>query len=257
MSEEKFAQEFLGEFISNKGTLINSSFLEKIRPIEPIYKHNDLEIFKEISGKRLGIAVDVGSGVGQDFSVIQVFDLDTLVQVAQYRNNKLTLSEFTIELLAVLTYLKKEKEAKEIYYTVESNSISQGVLTLLENSKNPILRDQTIEFISDSKKRDGMLTTSKTKYRGAVKFKDLLESGRMTVYSKKVLSELRFFVKTGVGFAAESGMKDDLVMAIIVLTNMLSVIADYDPAVYEKISKTGGLEIELEDEEEMPLPFIC
>src|SRR4030065_498140 len=249
MSEEKLSQEYECAFISTSGTLINSSFLESLQTIEPILKRYDIEIFNSIENKRLGISVDVGTGVGQDYSVVQIFDLDTFEQLGQYRNNSMSLTDFTKHLLKILTYLKKEAKAKEIYYTVESNSIGQGVLTLIENSKNSILKE--VEFVNDSSVRSGMLTTSKTKMKGALKFKDLLESGRMKIHSRKLLSELRFFIKSGATFKATPGMHDDLVMGCIVLVNMLVNIGNYDADIYDKIINTG-VELEIEGNEEEP-----
>jgi hypothetical protein len=258
MSEDKYNQEFGCAFISNKGTLIKSSILETMRFREPIRIVDDIHIFTDIAGKRIGLAVDVGTGVGQDYSVIQVFDLDTLEQVAEYRNNHLPITEFTKKILSTLKFLLDDEDAAEIYYTVENNSIGQGVVRLLENSNNPIL--ERVEMVNESRKQLGMMTTIKTKMKGALKFKDLVESKKLKIYSRRLISELKFFVQSGSTFKAETGMTDDLVMGSIIFVNMLHELASYDETIYDVMTTVDGddLAIDLEDGEDSgPMPFVC
>ena len=254
MSQDEYDQEYGCMFISTSGTLIHSRFLEALRPKEPIKTHDSIDLFNHIKGKRLAIAVDVGTGVGSDYSVVQIFDMDTLEQLGEYRNNQLTTSEFTKKLIKILEYLDKEG-ATEIYYSVEANSIGQGVINLLNIASSPVLKKAELIIERKLRKHGGMLTTTKSKMKGCMKFKDLVEKDQMTIHSKNLLSELKFFVKSGASFKAEIGMTDDLVMGCVILTNMLAEIALYDEVVYDTINSIKEFDLEGSEDDD-PMPFI-
>jgi len=59
------------------------------------------------------------------------------------------------------------------------------------------------------------------------KFKILIESGRMKVYSKPLITELKTFVAAGSSYAAKPGETDDLVMAGLLATRMLMLLQSY------------------------------
>lgn len=252
MTPTKYAQEYEMAFLSDKGTLIQSEILEAVRPVEPIKVHEGIKVYKEIENRRLGVTVDVGEGIGQDYSVIQVFDIDKLEQIAQYRDNTSGLTELAKKIIKTLEYLEAEG-AKEIFYTVEANPIGKGVIVLLENADNPIL--ERCEFVSEyGKKHRGILTTNKNKLEGCGKLKDLFECGKLKIYSRELLSELKFFVKSGGSFKAETGMTDDIVMSVVIMMNMLSELAYQDDDIHDNIN-TFTFDPEDEDEGE-PMPFV-
>lgn len=239
-------------FVSNKGTLIQSEILESLRPREPISEVFGMSLFNGIRGKRIGLSVDVGTGTGQDYSVIQLFDLDTFEHIGEFSNNTMNLTTFTKQIIKILEYVDKQG-AKEIFYTVEANSIGQGVVQLLHNSEMPVLKKA--EFISGSGKQLGIMTTTKSKMKGCTKFKDLIEGEGMKIHSKNLISELKFFVKTGVSFAAESGKNDDLVMGCVLFCLMVEEIGKYDADVYDKLNDSSIVGL-LSDDEDDPLPFV-
>ena len=249
MTETQYSQEFECKFLSDSGTLIYSPILEALRPSEPISEYNGMKIYRPLENKRLGLSVDVGTGTGQDFSVFQVFDLDRLEQVAEFRNNQLNITDLTKRLISVLKYLNDL--AQEVTFTVEANSIGQGVTQLIRNADNRIFSE--IEMISTGK-HDGILTTTKSKMKGCTKFKDLIESDRMKIHSKELISELKFFVKSGVSFKAERGKTDDLVMGCVLMCLMLDEISLYDAHVYDVLHSVNIIG-DMEEEDGNPLPF--
>jgi hypothetical protein len=70
----------------------------------------------------------------------------------------------------------------------------------------------------------------------------------MTLCSKPLLSELKTYVASGVGFKAKSGEHDDLVSSTLLVVRMAEVLADWDPQVYDKMT-------EKITEESMPMPI--
>ena len=252
MSLEKYKQEFLCEFISTKGTLIFSTILESLRPSEPISEYFGLNLYQDIKDRNLAIGVDVGTGIGQDFSVIQIFDMETFEQIGEFRDNKMSITDFTKHLLKLFKYLK-DNGVKQIYYTIESNSIGQGVINLINNSTNKILNE--VDMISD-KKGHGILMTPKSKMKGCALFKDLVESGRMKLHSRNLISELKFFVKHRTSFAAETGKNDDLVMGCILVTLLYNQLSNYEEVVYETLNTIDDIGDKSDEEYSKPLPII-
>jgi hypothetical protein len=63
-----------------------------------------------------------------------------------------------------------------------------------------------------------------------------------------LISELKTFVATGVGFNAKTGEHDDLVSAMLLIIRMADILADWDPKIYEKM--TDKL-----TEDQLPMPI--
>jgi hypothetical protein len=247
MSKEKYAQEYECAFLSDSGTLINSSILENLQTIEPKRTFRDeFKIFVDsFKGRTLAMACDVSEGISKDNHAIQVIDLTTFEQVAEFANNTLSQTLYFKEILHIIRFFYEEG-IEELYYTVEANSIGQGIIRLIENSEDPYLQKAIMIHDLSSNgtpARIGMLTTSKAKMTGCIQLKDLIESYRLKIHSEKLLTELKFFIKTGSGFAAEKGAKDDRVLPMIILMNMLPQLANYEEHVDEVIN-----ELEVEDE---------
>jgi len=95
-SEELFNQEYGNQFLASSRLLLPGTLLEFLRRISKkyVYKdheafYGDPEIFKDMTwhpdfepsfiskGQKFVIAVDIGDGVGKDYSVINVFRLET------------------------------------------------------------------------------------------------------------------------------------------------------------------------------------
>jgi hypothetical protein len=70
----------------------------------------------------------------------------------------------------------------------------------------------------------------------------------MTIKSKPLISELKTFVATGIGFNAKTGEHDDLVSSTLLAIRMAAVLADWDPKIYEKMA-------EKITEDQMPMPI--
>jgi hypothetical protein len=63
-----------------------------------------------------------------------------------------------------------------------------------------------------------------------------------------LISELKTFVATGLGFKAKSGEHDDLVSSTLLIIRMADVLADWDPQIYDKMTEKVS-------EESMPMPI--
>jgi hypothetical protein len=76
----------------------------------------------------------------------------------------------------------------------------------------------------------------------------MIETRAMTINSKPLISELKTYVATGLGFKAKSGEHDDLVSAVLLIIRMAKILADWDPKIYEKMTDSMT-------EDEMPMPI--
>jgi hypothetical protein len=98
--------------------------------------------------------------------------------------------------------------------------------------------------------RKGFNTTHGSKIAACARLKHLVETGKMEIYSRSLITELKAFIATGFSFKAKNGDHDDLVSAVLLLVRMSQLIADWDPRVFETL---GGAHSE--DDFEAPLPI--
>jgi hypothetical protein len=146
------------------------------------------------------------------------------------------------------------KDEKSIYYSVENNTIGEAALISIadygeQNIPGYFLSDNSVTGTSGRKFRKGFNTTNKAKLTACNKFKILVESGRMKIRSKSLISELKTFVALGTSYAAKPGETDDLVMATLLVTRMLMMLQTFH----------SDLDSHLKDHSDMivePLPFI-
>ena len=76
----------------------------------------------------------------------------------------------------------------------------------------------------------------------------MIENHKMTIHSKPLISELKTYIASGLGFKAKSGEHDDLVSSTLLIMRMADVLADWDPQIYEKMT-------EKITDEAMPMPI--
>jgi hypothetical protein len=76
----------------------------------------------------------------------------------------------------------------------------------------------------------------------------MIENHKMTIHSKPLISELKTYIASGLGFKAKSGEHDDLVSSTLLIMRMADVLADWDPQIYDKMT-------EKITDESMPMPI--
>jgi hypothetical protein len=201
------------------------------------------------------VALDPSLGTGGDPSAIQVFEADTTEQVAEWRHNKTDVPT-QVKILAdiVKEIHSVTKDSKSVYYSVENNTLGEAALISIneygeENIPGYFLSDNSVQGSSGRRIRKGFTTTNKSKISACSKLKILIESGRMKIYSKPLLSELKNFVANGSSYAAKPGETDDLVMASLLVTRMLMLLQTYHSDLDSHIRDHSDNMIE-------PMPFI-
>jgi len=255
IGDERFRREHLCEFIINDETLINATKLFDLEGVEPLFKHGQVRWYKKPEpGKMYCIALDPSLGTGGDPAAIQVFEAGSITQVAEWRHNKSTIPQQIRIMHEIITYINDEiDDPQSIYYTLENNTIGEASLISLEEFGEEQFPGM---MLSETKKagvgrrfRKGFTTTNKSKLTACAKMKTLIETGKLTVNSSALVSELKGFVAHGTSYAAKPGGTDDLVMSTVLIIRMLQTLQNYHPELSNNIKDYNDSVIE-------PMPFI-
>jgi hypothetical protein len=257
IGEERFRREFDCEFLIYDETLINSVRLAELEGKEPIMNMGQTRWYKDIDPRATYlISLDPSLGTGGDNGAIEVFELPSMTQVAEWYHNLTPVQTQVKHLRDICKYIEERGREKgstpQIYYSVENNTIGESALVCIQNIgedqfpglflSEPIRKGHVRRF------RKGFNTTHKQKISCCSQFKYMLETKKMTISSKPLISELKTYVASGLGFKAKSGEHDDLVAAVLLIIRMAKILADWDPKIYEKM--TDKL-----TEDDMPMPI--
>jgi hypothetical protein len=246
LGKRRWLQEFECQFLSSDITLIDSFILNQIEnemdkefgeepPIA--FTIGDLEFFKKIN-KSLAyiVSVDVASGNGNDYSVIEVTEFPTLEQVLEFRSNNTNEKFLYSRLKNILLFL--QQNSSEVYFSVENNGLGASILALYEYDEKP---PETAMLISDSNSKRLGISMSETTKRGAcMKLKHMIENRTYKFYSKVLLREFKGYTRQGSTYKAETGSTDDCIAALLILMRILQELADHNPYAYDQIYNVQG-----------------
>jgi hypothetical protein len=254
LGEDRFRREMDCEFIINDETLIAPAKLIELTGHEPIYRIGQVRWYQQPrAGRIYVVALDPSLGTGGDPAAIQVFEANNTEQIAEWRHNKTTIPEQVRILADICKHINETvQDPQSIYYSIENNTIGEAALISIAE-----YGEERIEgyFLSEPHSgngrrfRKGFNTTMKPKLAGCNKLKTLIESNRMKIRSSALISELKTFVASGVGFAAKIGETDDLVMAAILAVRMMQLLQTYHVEMDNQMRDHGDSIIE-------PMPFI-
>lgn len=225
IGEDRFRQEFEGEFIGSSNTLISPNILRRLVFVNPKYElyNHSLKVYQESHPDRTYfITVDTSRGVGIDASAFVVFDLTSSPYeiVATYNDN----------LIDPLVYPDIIKEVATAYNNcpilVEINDIGQQIADILHND----LEYDNIVFTSvkgragqqinggfSTNIQKGVRTTAQVKRIGCGNARTLIEQDQIILNDFNLIRQLSTFVMKKKSFEAEEGCHDDLVMCVVLL----------------------------------------
>jgi intein/homing endonuclease len=245
------------EFLIYDETLINAVKLADLKGDEPKMTMGQTRWYKDIDPRcTYLISLDPSLGTGGDYAAIQVFELPSMEQIAEWRHNLTPVQGQVKNLREICTYIQNRSKEKggsaQIYYSVENNTVGESALICISNIgeenfpglflSEPIRKGHVRKF------RKGFNTTHKTKIAVCSQFKHMIETQKMKIHSKPLISELKNYVAHGVGYGAKRGESDDLVSATLLILRMSSILADWDPKIYEKMTDKIT-------EDQMPMPI--
>jgi hypothetical protein len=254
LGTDRFRREHDCEFIINDETLIAPAKLIDLQGREPEYKTGEVRWYKRPQRDRIYcVGLDPSLGTGGDPSAIQVFEANSTEQVAEWRHNRTDIPTQVRILSNIIQHIYDiTQDDKNIYYTVENNSIGEAALISIAEYGEENIRGYFLSEPGGSsgrRFRKGFNTTHKPKLAACAKLKHLVESNRMRVNSRSLVSEFKTFVASGTSYAAKPGETDDLVMATLLVVRMLQILQSYH----------SDLDTHMRDHTETliePLPFV-
>jgi hypothetical protein len=251
---DRFRREMNCEFVIDDETLIAPSKLLDLEGHEPVRKTGQVRWYREPDPNQIYVvALDPSLGTGGDNAAIQVFEAGTTEQIAEWRHNTTDIPSQIRILRDIISELYSfTRNDKAIYYTVENNTVGEAALiSIAEYGENNIrgyfLSDRSV--IGERRSRKGFNTTNRNKIVACNKLKLLIESGRMKIHSRSLVSELKTFVAHGTSFAAKPGETDDLVMATVLTVRMMIMLQEYHAELDTHLRDHADTIIE-------PMPFI-
>lgn len=259
----KFAQEFECRFVTDEETLIDPMRLSRMKHSDPAFYTNTARWFHTpLPNRTYMVALDPSMGTGGDYAAIQVFMLPEMVQVAEWQHNRTDPRNQVRILMQLLLFLDAElrdnpeqQGEPEIYWTVENNSLGEAILVIIEDTGE----ERFPGFFVSEKKRKGQVrrfrkgfnTDNRKKLSACARLKSLIESDRMHIRSRQLITELKHFVHKEASFSAKPGTHDDLVSATLLVVRMLDVVLAWGSEVQDLREFIG--DDELYESEGMPV----
>ena len=246
------------EFITFEETLIAPIKLSQLTSIQPIKKTGQVRWYAPLHREcTYVVGLDPSMGTGGDNAAIQVLELPSLIQVAEWSSNKAPIEEQVRTLKKILSDIRDECNP-EIYWSVESNTLGEAALVVIrdtgeENFAGTMLHDPKNRLQGRTGRRAGFVTTNKSKLECCAKLKFLIESTKMKLNSKGIMSELKVFVSRGNTFEARIGQTDDLIMAMILVVRMLDYISTWDDKSQAAINSNVSEGYESSQDSPMPI----
>lgn len=232
-SEEAWLQEFELVFLNTGDSAISDAlFVEMEKAAKPpkhVLDGGAYKIWEEPQDGRIYVAgVDIAEGVGDNASVIQIFDITDLgavTQVAEYWTNTLSPSMFIAPLHQVL-----EHWGKPLALIERNNCGSQVIDGLYERYEYPYIVDWGIEKYNNVRKKSytrmGVISHTNVKYAAVSNMRYWVNDIKaVKINSKELVLELKNFVRQPNGtWAAKTGKLDDRVMSMAWALNMLDTL---------------------------------
>jgi G:T-mismatch repair DNA endonuclease (very short patch repair protein) len=234
------------KFLTSEHTLIDLDMLDHAEKMlaGPAISVKSLydQIFWKVPNKMATyiVGVDPSQGVGNDFSVIQVYDFPSMEQVAEYRTNQESPAMLYSYLKSLLKFL--EKNVKYVYYSVENNALGQAIIALYEADTNPL--EKAIFMSEEGKDTLGYNSNIKSKNKSLIAFKEMFERGQLKVNSPILIKELKTLVRKENTFKAQIGSTDDCVFASLIVIRMVEDMADSDMVAYNKLYSFENVKVD-------------
>ena len=225
LGELKFNQEVLCSFIGSSASLIAGDVIASLSPTPYVFTTDDgLDILEEPQkDHQYVVIVDTSRGVGGDYSAFTVTDVTSVPYrvVGKYRNNIIS------PLLYPDIIHKVAKDFNNAYVLIEINDIGQQIADILhseleyENIFRVGASTKQGQFLTSGFKGSaflGVRTTKQVKRIGCSNLKTLIESKKLLIFDKDIISELSTFIEVRGGvYGADEGYHDDLVMTLVLL----------------------------------------
>lgn len=259
IGEEKFRREHECEFIIFEETLIDQLMLVDMQGIDPQQKIGQVRWYKYPDpASTYVVSLDPSTGTGGDYGAIQVIELPSMMQIAEWQHNKTPIEGQVKCMMEILRYLE-DFGVTSMYWSVENNAIGEGALVVIRDTGEESFPGEMLHDphkVSGHRGRRGFHTTPKSKLEACLSLKRYIETGKLRIFSKVLVKELKSFVAKGQSFAAKPGEHDDTVMALVLAIRMINYIATFEDTIYDVINSNlaGEALDDYLDEFDEPMP---
>jgi len=245
IGEERFRREYGCEFLVYDETLINAIKLAGMEGTPPLMNMGQTRWYsKPTADQNYAVALDPAMGTGGDYAAIQVFELPSYRQIAEWRHNETAIPAQIRILKDICQHIKDScnTSGTNIYWSVENNSIGEAALIVIndfgEENIPGLFVSEPIRKGHVRKFRKGFNTTHGTKITACSRLKTMIENDKMKINSSALITELKGFVATGTSFKAKTGATDDLISATLLAIRMMAVLKDWDPRIYNTFNQS-------------------
>jgi hypothetical protein len=163
------------------------------------------------------VVADVARGDGKDFSTCHVMDVETNVQVAEYKG-QIGTKEFGHLLVGLAT------EYNEALLVIENANIGWATIQVAidrqysnlyysQKSGEANANSYFDKYQDHSKMVAGFTMSSRTRPMVIGKFQEYIADKGVTIHSKRLVEEMKVFIWKNGRAEAQTGYNDDLVMA--------------------------------------------
>ena len=262
-SEEQFRQEFETEFLGSTNTLISGSKLAQLAYVEPIVKHELLDVYEypvkgddETSKNHIyAMCVDVAEGRNLDASAFTVIDISTVPYklVAKYNSSSIS------PMLFPTIIFNTAKLYNDAYVLVEINNTPQIADILHQDLEY----ENVVKIVTGNKKAQqisagfgrgiqlGIKMSPMVKRIGCANLKTLIESNKLVINDFDTISQLTTFVSAHNSYKAEEGANDDIVMTLVIFAWMTTQ-AYFKEIVNHDLRKQMQIEMLNQSDEDVP-----
>lgn len=222
LTEIKFNQEVLCQFLGSSNTLISGDALARMSSLAPIKTAYDdhMWIYKEpIKDHIYAIICDTAEGIESDSSAFSVIDITSIPY--QY------VTKFKHNAIPVMLYPNYIYETAKVYNNawvmIETNDIGRQVADILSQD----LEYEQVLYTAQTDKKTilsggfgarssiGLKQNKATKRIGCFTIKTLIEEGKIEIFDSDVISEMSTFIGKGSSYQADEGYNDDLMMTLV------------------------------------------
>ncbi len=259
IGEERFRREHECEFVIYDETLIDPLKLIDMSGVDPLFRMGQVRWYKKPSPAYMyAVSLDPSAGTGGDSAAIQVVELPTMVQVAEWQHNKTPVEGQMKTMMDIMQYIK-DQGAYQIYWTVENNTIGEAALVVIRDTGEENFPGEFIhepQKVAGKRARKGFHTSHKTKVEACVNLKRFIETDKLKVHSKPLIAEFKNFVARGNSYSAKPGEHDDLVMSMIIAIRMIAHISTFEDDVYNVVNNSLGFDVDMSgDDYDEPMPI--
>jgi hypothetical protein len=206
------------------------------------------------------VSLDPSTGTGGDPAAIQVIELPSMTQIAEWQHNKTPVEGQVRCVMEILRYLQ-EFNVRQMYWSVENNSVGEAALVVIRDTGEESFPGEMLhepKKVAGKRTRRGFFTTARSKLEACLDLKRWIENKKLTISSKVLVSELKNFVAYGNSFRAKPGEHDDCVMSLVLAVRLINFIATFEDQIFDVVNSNITADVlneyEYADEYDAPMP---